>query len=252
MAEPKSSTLLVWGVLALAVAAGLAAYVLSPSGPSPPSGTNQPPEARISPTDVVILQGEEVNFSAASSTDPDGNVRSFAWDFGDGTTGTGAIVTHKYEITGAHRVKLEVTDDKGAKNSTTTMVWVNLLEQAVGLATWAKSPLPPGSPSTVAFPVDPNATRVRVSLILNTTNLLGAKAVVSILDPGGAQVYMSDNISLSPGAPLPLPMIELNASALALEGQWTLKVEARPADATAQPSVQVGYTGSLRVEYNPV
>jgi len=46
--------------------------------------------------------------------DPDGSIVSYLWDFGDGTTGTGQLVTHIYKLKGTFEVRLRVTDDYGA------------------------------------------------------------------------------------------------------------------------------------------
>ncbi len=62
----------------------------------------------------------------SGSTDIDGTVASYAWDFGDGTTGTGQTTTHPYTKSGTYAVKLTVTDDQGATNSQTQNVLVKL------------------------------------------------------------------------------------------------------------------------------
>jgi len=75
-----------------------------------PLGENQPPKAVIrGPTSGRV--GERLSFSGADSTDPDGRIESYAWDFGDGTTGSGVNVTHSYEAVGSYKVTLTVTDD---------------------------------------------------------------------------------------------------------------------------------------------
>jgi len=50
------------------------------------SGT-QPPIAAITGP-ASIAEGDSAAFSAAASIDPNGSVVSYAWDFGDGATGT--------------------------------------------------------------------------------------------------------------------------------------------------------------------
>ncbi len=63
---------------------------------------------------------ETVTFNASTSYDQDGTIVSYEWDFGDGTTGTGEIVTHQYVVSEAHQVTLTVTDDT-ANNDTYTL-----------------------------------------------------------------------------------------------------------------------------------
>ena len=53
-------------------------------------------------------------FSAASSTDSDGTIASYAWDFGDGNIGTGILANHTYTLAGTYTVTLTVTDNNGA------------------------------------------------------------------------------------------------------------------------------------------
>ncbi len=36
------------------------------------------------------------SFNAGASTDSDGTIAGYAWDFGDGTTGTGVTPSHAY------------------------------------------------------------------------------------------------------------------------------------------------------------
>lgn len=64
--------------------------------------------------------GEAVSFDGTGSSDPDGNVLSWEWDFGDGNVGSGATPTHAYSMAGDYTVTLVVTDDSGTKSSAVT------------------------------------------------------------------------------------------------------------------------------------
>jgi len=75
--------------------------------------TNRPPVADFT---LSPQKGEiplTVTFDASSSYDPDGTIVSYDWDFGDGSTGKGKVVTYTYDKEGTFSVRLIVTDDKG-------------------------------------------------------------------------------------------------------------------------------------------
>ncbi|NYH78969.1 subtilisin family serine protease [Actinopolyspora biskrensis] len=59
-------------------------------------------------------------FDAGDSTDPDGDISQYHWDFGDGKTGNGVTVNHSYPAKqGSYTVELTVTDSKDNSDSTT-------------------------------------------------------------------------------------------------------------------------------------
>jgi alpha-tubulin suppressor-like RCC1 family protein len=88
--------------------------VLVGSGPAQP----QPPVARF----TSDCQQLSCHFDAGGSTD-DGTITSYAWDFGDGGTASGAVVDHPFTA-GDHEVTLTVTDDGGLVDHTTRTVTV--------------------------------------------------------------------------------------------------------------------------------
>jgi PKD repeat protein len=63
-------------------------------------------------------------FDGTGSSDPDGSVASYAWSFGDGTSGSGASPNHTYASAGSYTVALTVTDDAGANDTVTHPVTV--------------------------------------------------------------------------------------------------------------------------------
>jgi len=65
----------------------------------------------------------DVNFTD-SSTDNDGTIDSWAWDFGDGSSSTAQNPSHSYASAGSYTVSLTVTDDDGADDSTSQSVTV--------------------------------------------------------------------------------------------------------------------------------
>jgi PKD repeat protein len=62
-----------------------------------------------------------IEFNALYSFDPDGNITSWFWEFGDGTNETGMIVSHRYAQKGSYPVTLTVTDDEGASQNVTVL-----------------------------------------------------------------------------------------------------------------------------------
>ncbi|WDG32534.1 S8 family serine peptidase [Streptomyces sp. CA-278952] len=73
-------------------------------------------------------------FDASGSTDPDGGIASYAWDFGDGTEGEGAKPSHTYTKAGTYAVKLTVTDDSGESGTLTKQVTAGTTEPSPGQA----------------------------------------------------------------------------------------------------------------------
>jgi PKD repeat protein len=74
---------------------------------------NQAPTAALSFT----CDGSDCDFDGTGSSDPDGSVVSYAWDFGDGATATGATPSHDFVTSGSRDVTLTVTDDEGTTGS---------------------------------------------------------------------------------------------------------------------------------------
>lgn len=75
---------------------------------------NAPPIASFTTSVTNSTAPLNVGFDATASTDPDGTVASYEWDFGDGTTGTGVTTSHVFSKPGTYSIHLTVTDDGGA------------------------------------------------------------------------------------------------------------------------------------------
>jgi len=78
---------------------------------------NRFPVASFTESAEAVYTGEVILFNASSSSDPDGTIIKYFWDFGDGTNATGITTTHSYSAAGNYTVTLTVTDDDGATNS---------------------------------------------------------------------------------------------------------------------------------------
>lgn len=93
-----------------------------------------PPVAGISPGTTDTQVGVSVSFVDAS-TDSDGIVAAYAWDFGDGSVSALRSPQHAYRSPGPFTVTLTVTDNLGASASTTTNLNVHTTTDFVPAAT---------------------------------------------------------------------------------------------------------------------
>jgi PKD repeat protein len=82
-----------------------------------------PPVAQAGP-DQTVLVGLPVALNGSGSHDPDGSIVAHAWNFGDGTSGTGVKPSHAYSSAGLKTVTLTVTDNDGLTGSDTLAVTV--------------------------------------------------------------------------------------------------------------------------------
>jgi PKD repeat protein len=79
---------------------------------APPA--NVPPVAAF----TTQMQDRTVTVNGSGSTDSDGTIASYSWDFGDSSTATGATPpAHAYATAGNYDITLTVTDDQGAQTS---------------------------------------------------------------------------------------------------------------------------------------
>ncbi|UCE39132.1 MAG: PKD domain-containing protein [Thermoplasmata archaeon] len=88
-------------------------------------GENQ--EAIIQFNDIIPLVGV-VFFDASFSSDFEGYLVSYQWNFGDGTTGSGETLAHSYDENGEYTVTLTVTDDEGGSDPSTIAVLVENMD----------------------------------------------------------------------------------------------------------------------------
>jgi murein DD-endopeptidase MepM/ murein hydrolase activator NlpD len=83
--------------------------------------SNLPPVAAIE-FDCTEL---DCNFDGSGSSDSDGNIVNYSWDFGDTNSGSGEIEAHSYVDDGSYNVRLTVIDDQGASHYSNALVSVS-------------------------------------------------------------------------------------------------------------------------------
>jgi len=76
--------------------------------------SNNAPTASVTASPVNGISPLKVDFDGSASRDPDGSIVSYQWSFGDGSSGSGATVSHTYSAPGSYSATLTVTDDDGA------------------------------------------------------------------------------------------------------------------------------------------
>ncbi len=95
----------------------------------PSSAPNDPPTANpgglYNGTEDVVI-----NFNGSGSSDPDNDPLTYVWDFGDGSTGSGATTSHTYLWGDTFTVTLIVSDGKGGADTATTTANVTEVNDA--------------------------------------------------------------------------------------------------------------------------
>ena len=90
----------------------------------PPPPSNAAPTAQFTVTNSSGTAPLVVAVNASSSTDDDGQITAYAWDFA-GTDAIGVVAQHTFTESGSFVISLTVTDDDGATSSTNQTITVN-------------------------------------------------------------------------------------------------------------------------------
>ena len=83
-----------------------------------------PPIAKFDISNVTPALNEPVTFDASSSSDAEGPIVSYEWDFRDGTTATGVRVTHSFSQVDDYNVILTVKDSAGNTDTKKKRVFI--------------------------------------------------------------------------------------------------------------------------------
>jgi PKD repeat protein len=105
------------------------------------------PIAHIGPS-TTVNEGSTVQFDASSSQSLDGDPLTFTWNFGDGTTGTGAQPTHVYTDEGVYTATVSVSDGSAVSTATET---VTVLSLPPTVTYSGPADAVPGQPRTYTF-----------------------------------------------------------------------------------------------------
>ena len=104
---------------------GWAGLMAAFEGSTGAGGGDTPPTAVIGASPTSGAAALTVAFTGTGSSDPDGTISSYAWDFGDGQTSTLGSPSHTYTVAGTYAVVLTVTDNAGKTGTATTTINLN-------------------------------------------------------------------------------------------------------------------------------
>lgn len=93
-----------------------------------------------------------VDFDASGSFDPDGESITYAWSFGDGSTGAGLVARHTYHTAGIYAVLLTVRNESGDEDQATATIAVS------------EAPRPGNASSTASFAAAPSTGEVPLTV----------------------------------------------------------------------------------------
>ena len=104
------------------------------------------PVAKAGTEYVEADPGVPVDFDGSDSTDSDGSILEYRWDFGDGNEASGPSVTHTYPADGIYQATLTVTDDNGDTSTDTFMVAVGTINNGPAIVSAPKTSAPENTP----------------------------------------------------------------------------------------------------------
>ncbi|NLH75176.1 MAG: PKD domain-containing protein [Verrucomicrobia bacterium] len=143
---------------------------------------NYPPVGRISASTNGAPIGETLTFDGSASTDRDGTVALHEWDFGDGQTATGAIVSHCYTNNGTYVVRLTAVDDREAEGialHTNYVVGASILGPGVELESFSLTNCPSCNQAVYSFQDAPE--------LVDWTKALGVQVRMKMTAPSGTE-----------------------------------------------------------------
>lgn len=184
--------------------------------PKAPGGSGNLPPVANANGPYSGTSGVPISFSSAGSSDPDGTIATYAWDFGDGANSNAANPNHAYATAGNYTVTLTVTDNTGAGASDTTTADVQAVPTAPNVSINSTSQESAG-PNTSVVAEQPQVPGSNYSVV--AINDLGMHCgdydtrIASILPP--FQVLLTQVIQKGAQPVLNPPGVSLSYSAAA-------------------------------------
>ena len=180
-------------------------------------------------------EGQTVSFDASGSTDPDGAITTYQWDFGDGNTRTGETATHTYKDPGVYNITLTVTDDDGLTDIVTIsctvskgVPWIPIVTGVGGVAIAAalfllrmRKPKEKVKPSTLRITAEPTE--------LSADGRSTSAITIKLLDEQGEPIQALDDTEVT----LTTTQGSINSPVTICEGETTVR-------STLRSSLEIG------------
>ena len=152
------------------------------------AAANQPPVASF----TASASGLTATLNGAASSDPDGSISSWSWDFGDGTQGTGATVQHTYSASGTYTVTLRVTDNQGAIGTRSASVVVATASSSIAADSFSRTVANGFGTADVGGPWTATGTASRFSVANGVGTMSAAPGSSVRADLLGVQLTSAD------------------------------------------------------------
>lgn len=102
---------------------------------------NEAPTANFTYSAQSLEVGKSISFDGTGSSDSDGSISRYEWDFGDGAAATGATPTHTYSSPGNYTVSLTVTDNDGSSRTTNREIRISDSRPSVSTVSVEDAPI---------------------------------------------------------------------------------------------------------------
>ena len=183
------------------------------------TATNQLPVAIIVAPNSADKK-TDIIFDGTNSYDPDGFIVGYLWDFGDGGTGSGSMVTHQFQISGTYIVTLQVVDNDGDIGVVTHQITINN-NAPIAVIVVDQQYIQPGD--TVTFDgtgsYDPNGDSLTYEWKLGDGTVIGTDAIITytFTTSGNFMVILTvtDDDPVNPMSDSTTVMIYVNAPPIA-------------------------------------
>jgi PKD repeat protein len=182
---------------------------------------NLPPVAVASGTPTSGNAPLTVAFDASASTDPEGGLLSYVWDFGDGSSAATVKPSHIYTKVGTYTAVVTVTDDFGNTDQASVLITVTAPNMPPTVAPTA-SPSSGAAPLAVQFTanaVDPEGAtltyawdfgdRSAVSTLANPSHTYVSSGVYTVaLTVSDGVFFVPGTLTISVGSALSINVTE--------------------------------------------